>query len=77
MQDATNAMLHTALPIIFLPNAVIKFLVKLGCEFFHCGCRRSRIWGGGGETKIILELCYLYGLHGQITYVSVRSVSKF
>jgi hypothetical protein len=77
MQDATDAMLHTVLPKTFLPNAVIKFMVKLDCEFFHCGCRRSRIWGGGSGTKIILELSYLYGLHGQVTYVSVRSVSNF
>jgi len=28
-------------------------MVKLDREFFHCGCRRSRFWGGG--TKIILE----------------------
>ena len=73
--------MHTGLQKVFLPNAVIKFMVKLGCEIFHCGCRRNRIcWGGGlrgGGGQIILELSYLYGLHGQVAYVSVRSVSKF
>ena len=69
--------MHTVLPKIFLSNAVIKFMVKLGCELFRCGCRRNRIWGGGWGDKNYVGTFLSVWVAWTGNIVSVRSVGKF